>query len=201
MQQTMGSAGHHFISHTKALSPGAQAKDGGYGAPPHPVVVRPGQRYWPRSARRRVVITVRRVEGERALVERSETRAVSRVTLRRLLAVRDDGQGQHYQFQGFVPRRYQTWAYVWALEDGQAVVCVPEWHPKRAVRLPERLVPEPARYPGAWLRGRADLGASSAGRLQLSDFAVAGHPPETGTVAVPDLADAVAPPRHSRVMR
>ena len=84
----MGSSGHAFIAHTKALSPGAQAKDGGYGPPPHPGSARPGQRYWPRSARRREVLTVRRITGEHVLLERQSSRQASlRVTVSRLLAV------------------------------------------------------------------------------------------------------------------
>jgi hypothetical protein len=64
----MGSAGHAFIAHTKALSPRTQSKDGGYGAPPHPRAGRAGQLYWSRSGRRREVMAVRRLERDRAVI-------------------------------------------------------------------------------------------------------------------------------------
>jgi hypothetical protein len=184
----MGSSGHAFIAHTKALSPAAQPKDGGYGAPPHPVTIRAGQRYWPRAASRRAVLVVRRVERERVLLGTPENRqGTVRVTRTGLLAVRSDGQGRHYQFQGFAPRRYVTRAYVWSVDDREAVLCVPEWHPRRPVRLPARLVPADGRRAGTWLRARCDLSASSAGRLQLADL-MAGAEPEPGSVLVPALA-------------
>jgi hypothetical protein len=118
-----------------------------------------------------------------------------RVTLARLLAVRADGQGQYYQFQGFAPRRYDTRAYVWALDEREAVLCLPEWHPRRGVHLPVRLVPAEARTAGAWLRARCDLSASSAGRLQVADL-VSWSKPEGGLLAVPALDEL---PRRSAV--
>jgi hypothetical protein len=190
----MGSSGHAFIAHTKALSPRAQAKDGGYGPPPHPRLARPGQRYWPRAARRREVMILRRVDGEHALMERPGSRqAPVRVTLARLLAVRADGQGRHYQFHGFAPRRYVTPAYVWSLGDAEAVLCLPEWHPGRAVRLPVRLLPPDARHAGAWLRARCDLSASSAGRLQVADLTSSAEPIQ-GSIAA--AAITAAQPRR-----
>jgi hypothetical protein len=188
----MGSSGHAFIAHTKALSPAAQPKDGGYGPPPHPVTVRSGQRYWPRAAHRREVLVVQRAERERIIMGRLDTRrALVRVTPARLLAVRPDGQGQHYQFQGFSPRRYATWAYVWSIDDREATLCLPEWHPRRAVHLPARLLPAEGRRVGAWLRARCDLSASSAGRLQVADLFAAAEP-EAGSVMAPALAATIA---------
>jgi hypothetical protein len=174
----MGSPGHAFIAHTKALSPRAQAKDGGYGPPPHPHAVRPGQRYWPRSARRRDVVTVKRVDFEQVVMGRPGGHGGPpiRITVARLLAVRADGQGRHYQFQGFVPRRYVTYAYVLSVADSEAVLCLPEWHPARAVCLLPRLLPDDGRVAGAWLRLRCDLSASSAGRLQPADLVTSAAP-------------------------
>jgi hypothetical protein len=183
----MGSPGHAFIAHTKALSPRAQSKDAGYGSPPHPQTIRSGQLYWPRTATRREVVIVKRVDQKHAVVARHGRRqAPFRVTLRRLMAVRADGQGRYYQFQGFAPRRYETRAYVWSLDEEEALLCLPEWHPRRGVRLPARLLPSEARQRGAWLRAKCDLSASSAGRLQVSDL-VSSSGPEPGSLAMPAL--------------
>lgn len=188
MTSGMGSPGHAFIAHTKALSPAAQNKDGGYGAPPHPLVVRAGQRYWPRGTRRRTVLTVRRVVGDHVVVDAPRRgKAPVRLSEARLLAVRPDGQGAFYQFLGFATRRYVTCAYVWSVDDSCAVLCVPEWHPARAVRLPLRLVPPPARTEGAWLEVRCDLSASSAGRLQLADLVPREEPTSWHPIAIPRL--------------
>jgi hypothetical protein len=165
----MGSSGHAFIAHTKALSPRAQLKDGGFGLPPHPVAVRPGQRYWPRSGRGREVWTVRRIEGEDVILE-GAGHVQKRLRSDRLLGVRDDGQGRYFQFQGFAPKRYATFACVVSLSEEGAVLCLPEWHPRRPVPFPVRLLPPTARAASAWLSVHCDLSASSAGRLQLSEL-------------------------------
>ena len=150
----------------------------GYGPPPHPLGVRAGQRYWPRAASVREVLVVARVAGGRASVTAVENRRVRRsLAVARLLAIRADGQGRHYQFQGFLSRRYRAHAYVWALEDREAVLCVPEWHPSRPVRLPARLLPASAVYAGAWVFASCDLSASSAARLQLADLVSTTEPP------------------------
>jgi hypothetical protein len=176
----MGSSGHAFIAHTKALSPRAQCKDGGYGPPPHPGRARPGQRYWSRRGRRRSVLIVTRVERAQALVvDLARERVPVPVSLSRLLAVRGDGQGRHYQFQGFSPHRYPTIAFVWSRVGSEAILCLPEWHPRRPVRVPARLLPDPGRHEGNWLTLTCDLSASSAGRLQPADFALAAEPDRT----------------------
>lgn len=154
----------------KARSPAASVSDGGYGMPPHPVCLRAGQKYWPRSARRRRpfilgtvgrdgIVTARRVDGAR---ERVTIAAV------RLLQARADGQGGHYQFLGWTPRRYKTWAVVLTTGSPSATLVVPEWHPARPVTFPVRLLPQSAHRPGAWLVVRADLSASTAGRLSVA---------------------------------
>jgi hypothetical protein len=185
----MGSPGHAFIAHTKALSPRAQAKDAGYGPPPHPLSARAGQHYWPRSGRRRVLLVVRRVERDRVILRSSgESAGSTSVTLRRLLAQRTDGQGRHYQFQGYSSRRYDTKAYVCSIVDGYAVLCVPEWHPRRPVRFPMRLLPDSGRNAGAWLVLRCDLSASTAARLQPSDLVAIPSDIHPEGLPVPDLA-------------
>jgi hypothetical protein len=173
----MASAGHAFISHTKGLSPRAQVKDGGYGSPPHPLAVRPGQRYWPRRGGRKVPLLVRRVAGEHAHgVRLDDSAAPVRIPLTRLLSARADGQGRSYQFQGFASRRYTTQAYVCWREEDRVVLCLPEWHPLRPVSIFASLVPADARREGAWLSLRCDLAAPNASRLQLADLTPGGDP-------------------------
>jgi hypothetical protein len=167
----MGSPGHKFISHTKALSPAAQTKDGGFGSPPHPLVARPGQRFWPRKGRRCRPFVIRTVTDEAVFGVRLDgDRDPVRVTVRRLLATREDGQGDHYQFQGWVPRRYTTYARVIDVSEPIAVLCLPEWHPRRPVALFASLLPVGAKRQGAWLALRCDLSVPSAGRLQPSEL-------------------------------
>lgn len=173
----MGSAGHAFLAHTKALSPPASVGDGGWGMPPHPLAVRPGQRYWPRAGRRKLPFVVRRVSGEQVVGQRLDNDGrVVHLTAARLLATRDDGQGRHYAFSGHIPRRYATHAVVVALEDERATLVVPEWHPARPVVLPARQLPAGAVRVGAWFAAQADLSASSAPRLALAGFVAVEDP-------------------------
>jgi hypothetical protein len=188
----VGSSGHTFVAHTKALSPRQQSKDGGYGLPPHPMAIRSGQRFWPRRGRQRRTFVVRSVRRGQVLGVRVEGSADAvTVPLARLLAVRADGQGAYYQFQGYQPRKYATLAQVCELEDNLVILCVPEWHPHRPVRLVARLIPEEARHPGAWVALRCDLSVPTAGRLQPSDIRA---------VTAPDPADVdrpeLRPPPH-----
>lgn len=171
----VGSAGHAFIAHTKALSPSAHTKDRGYGMPPHPLAARSGQRFWPLQGARRRPFVIRKVTREHVVAVREGGRVV-RISLPRLLAADDDSSGRHYRFQGFASRRYQTFACVWSAEEVEVVLCVPEWHPRRPLYLFSRLVPECARRPGEWLSLRCDLSASSAARLEPSDLEPAQDP-------------------------
>lgn len=182
----MGSSGHKFIAHTKALSPRASASGGGFGLPPHPLEIRTGQRFFPRSGERRVAFDVVRVRGDKVTIRREDGALVRALGLARLLAVGSDGQGKAYQFLGFLPRRYRTVAYVAAVDERDAVLCLPEWHPGRPVRYFPALLPEGARAPGAWITVRCDLSAPSGARLQLADLAAA-PAPAPGTVHVPAL--------------
>lgn len=93
------------------------------------------------------------------------------VSTARLAQTRPDGQGEHYQFLGWKPGRYLTWATVVTDGSSSATLALPEWHPERPVRFPSRLLPDDARRRGAWLRVRADLSASSAARLNLVPLA------------------------------
>ncbi len=185
----MGSAGHAFISHTKALSPPAQNDGAGYGKPPHPVSVRSGQRYFTRRGKRRVGFVVRRVAGETVLaVSDDDDRKPMKVKLERLLARRDDDQGSYYQFIGYRSRSYETYAYVHAIDDEDAVLCFPEWHPRRPVVYFPALIPEESRTPGSWLSLRCDLSAASGARLQPNTIAPAADP-GPDVVARPHLSE------------
>jgi hypothetical protein len=166
----MGAAGKKLHGHgarRKASSPAASVSDGGYGVPPHPARVRPGQRFWPRSGRRRAAILVCGV-GEDGIVRARrldpEGKRV-RITATRLAAERPDGQGRYYQFLAWAPRRYHTWAVVICVEPYAAVLVLPEWHPARPVRLPTGLIPPEARQAQAWLSLQADLSVPTAGQL------------------------------------
>lgn len=172
----MGSTGHAFIAHTKALSPRAQVRVGGE-LPPHPLAVRPGQRFWPRHAKQRRPFVVRRVDGGRAAGDRLDGQG-ERVTssVSSLLATRADGQGRYFQFQGFVSRVYMTYAWVVEVGESQAILCLPEWHPQAPVTLFASLVPEAARHPGAWLRLSCDLSAAYPARLAPRDLVPAEDP-------------------------
>lgn len=91
---------------------------------------------------------------------------------------RTDGQGKDFQFFGWKPRRYGTWAVIVLTEESHATLVLPEWHPARPVVFFARLLPAQARGPGAWLRLHADLSAPHAARLNLSDFELCTDPGE-----------------------
>jgi hypothetical protein len=178
----------------KANSPFAQAKDGGYGLPPHPVAVRPGQRYFPRSGSRRRQLQVTKVQAPAGVALARQLdggRRTVRLTLGRLLAVGDDGQGLHYQFAGHAQRRYATHALVIKRDASSKMItlALPEWHPGRPVRIAQRLVPPDSQMPGSWLACTADLSQARAAALNLADLTAASDPPEwlpAPTYAVPD---------------
>jgi hypothetical protein len=173
----MGASGKRLAGHgarSKSKSPPAQSKDGGYGLPPHPAALRPGQRYAPRSGKMRGPFQIVRIDrlAARAIARRVEgDREFLNITARQLLALRGDGQGRHYQLQGFAPRRYRTYAVVVVIsDDRQAVLVLPEWHPARPVHFPTRLLPSKTRSPGAWLRCTADLSQGRPAQLNLADL-------------------------------
>ncbi len=183
----MGSRGHAFISHTKALSPKPQAASTEHGPPDHPVIVRPGQRYWPRRGNARVGFSVRRVAGDVAIAARENGDKKSlEIPAATLLARRKDGQGAYHQFIGFRPRKYESHAYVHAVGPEEAILCFPEWHPRRPVSLFISLLPDDARFDGAWLSLSCDLSASSGARLEPHDLALAADP-GSERIARPDV--------------
>lgn len=177
----MGAAGkklHRHGARSKARSPAASVSDGGYGAPPHPVRIRAGQRFWPRSGKRRRPIVVCAVSEDGVVRARRLDGAGERVrvTATRLVARRPDGQGRYYQFIAWSPRRYQTWAVVVRVDSSETILVLPEWHPARPVRLPNRLMPENARRTQEWLSLRADLSVSAAGQLNPAALSTCAEP-------------------------
>jgi hypothetical protein len=167
----MAAAGKKLNGHgarRKSRSAAPAVSDGGFGLPPHPTRVTAGQRFVARRPGRHRTLTVAASGSDgrcRARVEHSH-QLVS-LSVERLLAVRADGQGQHFQFLGFRARRYRTWAVIATVADRESELILPEWHPRRPVRLARRLVPSAARA-GVWLRVGADLSASNPGRLNVS---------------------------------
>lgn len=175
----MGGAGSAWIKPKKrdGLRPAMLA------AVPHPMFLRPGQRFAPRRASgRRGSVTVRimraAAEDERVLAQREDDdQTTVRLSAARLLAARADSHGLHYRFLGHVPgRRYRTHAVVVSADAHWARVVCPEWHPKLAIAVAVGGLPPEARHAGAWVRGVADLGAGQPGHVQLRELA----PPEAG---------------------
>ncbi|MGA2165069.1 MAG: hypothetical protein ABSH36_11455, partial [Solirubrobacteraceae bacterium] len=99
------------------------------------------------------------------------------ITATRLLARRPDGQGRYYQFLGWSPRRYRTWATVIAIENTTVTLVLPEWHPTRPVRLPIRLLPPSAHTINASVALTANLSAPTAGKLAPASITNHRHPP------------------------
>jgi hypothetical protein len=164
----------------KNNSPAAQSKDGGYGLPPHPRAVRPGQRYFPRAGRRRRLLQVVGLDAVRGIVsaKRVDDGHAVQLTSARMLAVSEDGQGLHYQFAGYGQRRYVTYAQVVEVDTRSSLVTLvlPEWHPGKPVRVATRLVPGQQRLRGAWLSCTADLSQPTAAALNVADLEPVGAP-------------------------
>lgn len=181
----MGPTGKNLHGHGKrrtSTSPAASVSDGGYGLPPHPIRIRGGQRFWPRHSRgrRRRPFVVQAVDADTVRARRLDE-AHERVTIAvaRLEQTRADGQGEHYQFIAWAPRRYRTWATVVTILGAEATLVLPEWHPGRPVRLPVRLLPESARFAGAWAEMKANLSAPSGGRLNVDELQACNDPGPT----------------------
>jgi len=172
---------HGGGARSKRRSPAAQVSDAGFGRPPHPLRLVAGQVFYPRHAHgNRRPFTIARVTGATAVCKRLEPpRQKLQVSVARLLATDRNGQGRHYSFQGWLSRRYLTWAQVAAWDDEQAVLVLPEWHPARPVQIAARMLPVDARAPGRWLEVDADLSAPTPARLGLQTLAACVPPPAT----------------------
>ena len=142
----------------------------------HPSRIRAGQLFFPRSGDQRLRFTVKAVDGEWARVER-EDRSKGRVSIDRLLAADEDGNGVDYRFHGWrrLPRGYRTEFRVLSAFDGSetCVIVLPEWDPEAEIELALAVLPEALRGVGAVGSCRADLTSSSEAGLALHAFSVA----------------------------
>ena len=189
----MGGSGKKLRGHgarQKANSPALTAADGGWGPLPHPLRIVAGQRFSPlESRRRRAVRVTRSMKSGVALAVKADGRR-ERVALRvdRLLAVDRDGRGRYYRFLGYqAGGSYRTWAYVAGVNGEVAQLCLPEWHPRRPVRFPLRLLPAAGNEVGTWLDCTADLGQPHAAKLNLADLRPCTDPGEA-VCHLPDLS-------------
>jgi hypothetical protein len=177
----MGASGKKLLGHgqrRKSTSPAVSVSDGRFGAPPHPICARTGQKYWPLTgARRRAfvvqsvspdgLVKARRIDGKREHLKASAERITARTA---------EGHGRYYSFLAWVPRRYRTWATVMSVAEAQATLVLPEWHPGRPISFPARLLPEQARRCGAWLTLQADLSVAAGGQLNPSHLSCCEEP-------------------------
>jgi hypothetical protein len=142
----------------------------------HPSRIRPGQRFFPLAGDKRRRFTVKRVDGEWALVDREDGRK-GRISIDRLLASDAEGNGLDYRFHGWkrLPRGYRTEFHVLDISEaeGRCAIALPEWDPAAEVELSLASLPEAFRARGAVGSCRADLTAVSAAGLQLHDFSAA----------------------------
>jgi hypothetical protein len=168
----------------------------------HPSRIRAGQLFFPRSGDQRLRFTVKAVDGEWARVER-EDRSKRRVSVDRLLAADEDGNGVDYRFHGWrrLPRGYRTEFRVLRVFEGseKCAIALPEWDPEAEIELALATLPETLRAPGAVGSCRADLTSSSEAGLALHAFNTARVKGLSRTVAGrhPDLlADGQEYRRH-----
>ena len=108
------------------------------------------------------------------------------VSCERLLAA-EGGRGLHYRLAGYAKRRsgYRTVARLVAVDAGRALLCLPEWHPRRPVWLFADLLPGDARV-GGWLSVQAHLDAVRPAHLQVHKLALC-EPPEPELTARAEL--------------
>jgi len=157
--------------HTLNIKQGPGPRDGR-----HPSRIRAGQLFFPLVGTQRLRLTVKRLDGEWALVER-EDGSKGRVSIDRLLASDGEGNGVDYRFHGWrrLPRGYRTELEVLSIseETGRCAIVLPEWDSAAEVELLAHSLPEALRGQGALGSCRADLTAASAAGLQLHDFSTA----------------------------
>ncbi len=172
----MGSSGHAFLAHTKALSP-----------PPAPATAAGARRRtrWrcaPASATGRAPADASASSSSSASAARRSSCSGSTaprsaaVTRTRLLAVRDDGQGRHYAFGGCVPRALREPRDDRRDRRRGGGARRPRVASGAAGATAAAAAAARQRDAGAWYRVDADLGAPSAARLQLSGFTLVADP-------------------------
>jgi len=178
----VGASGKKLSGHgarVKTRSPAPTPADGGWGRVPHPARVINGQRFMPLHGRGRrpFRVTSHRKSGRVFAVMVDGRQERIELSAERLIAVDERGNGRHYRFIAYLAgRRYRTYAWVAGIEAEHARLVLPEWHPRRPVRFPTRLLPDAARHEGAWLTCTADLGSAHGAALNLADLAVCADP-------------------------
>jgi hypothetical protein len=142
----------------------------------HPSRIRAGQLFFPRRGNQRLRFTVKAVDDEWARVEREDC-SKGRVSVDRLLAADDEGNGINYRFHGWrrLPRGYRTEFEVLRVSEGSGTcaIVLPEWDPGAGVELSLAMLPEALRATGAEGSCRADLTSSSGAGLALHAFSSA----------------------------
>lgn len=97
-----------------------------------------------------------------------------RISLDRLLASDDNGNGIHYRFHGWkrLPRGYRTAFLVVGIDEkaGSATIVLPEWDAEVEVGVPLAALPSVARVRGGAGSCRADLTSTSRGGLDLHGY-------------------------------
>ena len=136
----------------------------------HPKRIRAGQMFFPLHGDRRRRLTVLRIKGEWVRAAREGGGEVN-LAVDRLLDVDEQGQGAHYRFHGWKPRRrgYRTELRVAdvSAEAGRCVVVLPEWDPETEIEEALAALPEELRAVGAVGSCMANLSSSSAAGLEI----------------------------------
>ena len=132
--------------------------------------------FFPRQGDRRLRLVVKSVEGEWVRVIR-EDGSKGNVSLDRLLARDEAGEGLHYRFHGWkrLPRGYRTEMIVaWiSKQSGLCGLVLPEWDPDTEVEVSVSEVPAAIRRAGAAGTCRADLTAQSPAALEIHSCSTA----------------------------
>lgn len=126
--------------------------------------------FFPRRGRRRMRLTVKRIDGEWVRGIREDGSEVN-LALDRLLARDAAGGGIHYRFLGWRlrPRGYRTELRVHSVSPaaGRCSVRLPEWDPETEVELSLASLPEELRRPNAAGSCMANLASPSVGGLDI----------------------------------
>jgi hypothetical protein len=132
--------------------------------------------FFPRQGDHRLRLVVKSVEGEWVRVLR-EDGYKGNVSLDRLLARDEAGDGLHYRFHGWkhLPRGYRTEMVVAWISEQHALcgLVLPEWDPDIEVEVSVSEFPPAMRRAGAAGTCRANLTAQSAAALEIHSCSTA----------------------------
>lgn len=126
--------------------------------------------FFPRRGRRRMRLTVKRIDGEWVRGIREDGSEVN-LALDRLLARDPAGGGIHYRFLGWRlrPRGYRTELLVLSVSPAaeRCSIQLPEWDPETAIEFPVASLPEELRRADATGSCMANLASPSVGGLDI----------------------------------